>query len=107
MNATDGSTREPVRKEEPPNRIFLGPAEAVGKRPDSAVTALTLAAIAGNTDKVEPVRQDDLKLVLDYMTFLEMKAALVDYVAEQSEKLPPFCRAIAAKGTNQWTVNEQ
>jgi hypothetical protein len=65
------------------NQVFMWPAAPIGPRPNDSIQVLTSAATQNAF-----VPPGDLMRVLDYMTFLEMKAALVDGFMVQTMKLP-------------------
>lgn len=95
------------------NQVFLGPKDVIGTRPDAAIQALTNAAVAGGGDAAV------LALVLDYMTWLEMKAALVDHMCVQVVNLPMMVEQAVQRAEdtaraheealkpNKWTYNAE
>jgi hypothetical protein len=97
------------------NKVFFGKADFIGTRPDASIQALTNAAVSPNG--TEPVETAMLQMVLDYMTWLEMKAAVVDHLCVQVVNLPVMVKQAVqlaedtaraheeAMQPNQWMYN--
>jgi hypothetical protein len=79
------------------HKVFLGAPEKVGHRPFNAIAALTRAAISDEVGKpMPPINLNDIKEVLDWMTFLEMRAAQVDDIIHRDSKLIAICQQVAS-----------
>jgi hypothetical protein len=96
------------------NQVFFGPAASVGPRPDNAIQALTVV-VAKQLSQDRPADSEDISRVLDYMTFLEMKAAVLDDAMVNLMRLPELVSKTIQDSigetttlppqSNKWTYN--